>query len=83
MAKAVIIWGTMALLPFTAPLLAQDNVRDACMADIRQLCSTELASLSREKVRACLVKNIKETSPACQAAAKARRDADRAKKKGS
>lgn len=83
MAKAVIIWGTMALLPFTAPLLAQDNVRDACMADIRQLCSAELASLSREKVRACLVKNIKKTSPGCQAAAKARRDAERAKKKDS
>jgi hypothetical protein len=83
MAKAVIIWGAMALLPFAAPLSAQDNVREACMADIHQFCSAELASFSREKVRACLVKNIKKTSPGCQAAAKARRDAERAKKKGS
>lgn len=83
MAKAVIVWGAMALVLFGAPLSAQDNVREACMADIRQFCSAELASFSREKVRACLIKNIKKTSPACQAAAKARRDAERAKKKGS
>jgi hypothetical protein len=53
------------------------------MPDIRKYCSAELGTFSREKVRACLIKNIKKTSPACQAAAKARRDAERATKKGS
>lgn len=53
------------------------------MPDIRKYCAAELGAFSREKVRACLVKNIKRTSPSCQAAAKARRDAERAKKKSS
>jgi hypothetical protein len=53
------------------------------MPDIRKYCSAELATFSRDNVRACLIKNIKKTSPACQKAAKARRDAERAKKKDS
>lgn len=64
-----------------APALAQDTVREACMPDIQKYCSAELGTFSRERVRACLIKNIKKTSPACQAAAKARRDAERAKKR--
>ena len=83
MAKAVIACGAMALVLFGAPLSAQNTVREACMPDIRKYCAAELGSFSRENVRACLIKNIKQTSPACQAAAKARRDAERAKKKGS
>jgi len=79
MSKAAIIWGT-ALLLTAAPMSAQGNVREACMPDIQKYCSAELGTFSREKVRACLIKNIRKTSPACQAAAKARRDAERAKK---
>jgi hypothetical protein len=45
-------------------------------------CSAELRTFIREKVRACLVKNIKKTSPACQAAVMAQRDAERAKQRG-
>ena len=82
MSKAVFILMASALLLSTAPLSAQDNVREACMPDIRKYCSAELATFSRDNVRACLIKNIKKTSPACQEAAKARRDAERAKKKG-
>lgn len=82
MSKAVFIFATSALLS-AAPLKAQDNVREACMPDIRKYCSPELGTFSRENVRACLIKNIKKTSSACQQAAKARRDAERAKKKGS
>jgi hypothetical protein len=52
------------------------------MPDIRALCAAELASFDIEKVRACLIENIKKASPACQAAAKARRDAEPAKKEG-
>jgi hypothetical protein len=71
-----------ALLLCAAPLSAQTEVREACMPDIQKYCSAELGTFNREKVRACLVKNIKKTSPACQAAAKAQRDAERAKQKG-
>jgi hypothetical protein len=83
MSKKVLIMATSAMLLSAAPLAAQNTVREACMPDIRQYCSAELATFSRDKVRACLIKNIKKTSPACQQAAKARRDAERAKKMGS
>jgi hypothetical protein len=82
MSKAAII-GAATLLISAAPLSAQDNVREACMPDIQKYCFAELGTFSREKVRACLIKNIRKTSPACQAAAKAQRDAERAKKKSS
>jgi hypothetical protein len=49
------------------------------MPDIVKYCSAELGTFNRENVRVCLIKNIKKTSPACQKAAKARRDAERAK----
>lgn len=72
-----------ALMLSAVPLSAQGNVREACMPDIQKYCSAELGTFSRDKVRACLIKNIRKTSPACQAAAKAQRDAERAKKKKS
>jgi hypothetical protein len=81
MSKPVMILAATALLLTTAPLSAQDTVREACMPDIRQLCSAELGTFSRAKVRACLIKNFKRTSPACQAAAKAQRDAEYAKER--
>lgn len=59
------------------PALAQQTVREACMPDIRTFCPTELASFDRAKVRECLIRNIAKSSPACRAAAKAKRDADR------
>lgn len=83
MSKAAIIWAATALLLFAAPLSAQNDVREACMPDIRQFCSAELGTFSREMVRACLIKSIRKTSPACQAAAKAQRDAERTNKRDS
>jgi len=83
MLKTTLIVAASGLLFSATPLLAQDNVREACMPDIRKYCTAELGSFSRENVRACLTKNIKKTSPACQKAAKAQRDAERAKKRGS
>ena len=83
MSRAAFILAASGLFFSAAPLLAQDSVRNACMPDIRKYCSAELASFSRDKVRACLIKNIKKTTPGCQEAAKARRDAERAKKIGS
>ena len=82
MQKTTLIFAASAMLLSATQLSAQDNVRKACMPDIRKYCSAELGSFSRENVRACLIKNIKKTSPACQAAAKARRDAERSKKAG-
>ena len=79
MPRIVLILGASALLLSAAPVSAQDNVRKACMPDIVKYCSAELGTFNRENVRACLIKNIKKTSPACRTAAKARRDAERAK----
>jgi hypothetical protein len=79
MSKAITLWAATALMFTAAPLAAQDNVREACMPDIRNLCAAEMATFDRDKVRACLIENIKKTSPACQAAAKARRDAEATK----
>jgi hypothetical protein len=81
MSRIVLILGASALLLSAVPVSAQDNVREACMPDIVKYCSAELSTFNRENVRACLIKNIKKTSPACQKAAKARRDAERAKKR--
>lgn len=83
MPKTIFILPASVLLLSATPLLAQNTVRAACMPDIRKYCSAELATFNRENIRACLIKNIKQTSPACQEAAKARRDAERAKKAGS
>jgi len=80
MPKAAII-GAATLIISATPLFAQNDVRKACMPDIQKYCSAELGTFSREKVRACLIKNIKKTSPACQAAAKAQHEAERAKKR--
>ena len=82
MTRNMMIWPTAALLFSSAPALAQEDVRVACMPDIRTYCAAELASFDRDKIRACLIDNIKKTSPGCQAAAKARRDAEPAKKEG-
>lgn len=81
MRKSILFIGAAMLSLQTMPAVAQDNVREACMADIRKFCSAELMTFDREKVRACLRTNIKKTSPACRAAAKARRDAEAAAKK--
>lgn len=79
MSKAMTMWATTALVLTSAPLAGQDTVREACMPDIRNFCAAEMATFDRDKVRACLIENIKKTSPACQAAAKARRDAEATK----
>ena len=68
---------TIGAVVATAPAEAQQTVREACMPDIRTFCANELATFDRAKVRECLIRNIAKTSPACRAAAKAKRDADR------
>ena len=79
MSKSMNMWAATALMFTGAPLAAQDTVREACMPDIRNFCAAEMATFDIQKVRACLIENIKKTSPACQAAAKARRDAEATK----
>jgi len=83
MSKTALILAAPAMLISATPLLAQNTVRAACMPDIRKYCSAELATFNRENIRACLIKNIKKTSPDCQKAAKGQRDAARAQKAGS
>ncbi|MFM9852140.1 MAG: hypothetical protein ACKVOJ_04920 [Sphingomonadaceae bacterium] len=80
MPRSVIFLAATTLLLSAAPLSAQDNVREACMPDIRKYCSAEMMTFNRDAVRACLIKNIKKTSPSCRAAVKARRDAMKAQK---
>jgi len=81
MPRTLLMLRAPALLLSAVPVSAQDNVREACMPGIVKYCSAELGTFNREKIRACLIKNIKKTSPACRTAAKARRDAERAKKR--
>lgn len=64
------------------PVEAQTSVREACMADIQKFCSPELATFNRDKVRACLIRNIQKASPGCKVAAKAQRDRLRMQKSG-
>lgn len=77
----VSVMSCVAILIAT-PVVAQPSVREACMADIQKFCSPELATFSRDKVRACLIRNIQKTSPGCKEAAKAQRDRQRALKSG-
>jgi hypothetical protein len=56
-----------ALSGLAAPAIAQDAGRAACFADAKVVCPKELADHDRAAVRACLVKNIDKTSPACRA----------------
>jgi hypothetical protein len=44
---------------------AADPGKAACMPDAKRLCSAEMKSLSRSKVRTCLIVHMSETSPTC------------------
>lgn len=45
--------------------LAADPGKQACLSDAKRLCAPEMQSLSRSKVRACLITHIEQTSPGC------------------
>jgi hypothetical protein len=49
----------------TSPAWAADPGKAACMGDAKRLCAAEMNSLSRSKVRACLIAHIDQTSPTC------------------
>ena len=44
---------------------AADPGKAACMPDAKRLCAAEMKSLSRSKVRACLIAHMSETAPVC------------------
>lgn len=44
---------------------AEDAGKKACLPDARRLCAAEMKSLSRAKVRACLITHIEQTGPVC------------------
>lgn len=54
----------MSSSAFAAP----DPGKKACAKEARILCPTEMKSLSRKKVEACMIRNIEKTSPTCKAA---------------
>lgn len=49
----------------TVPAHAADPAKQACIADARRLCAPEMQTLSRSRVRACLITHIEQTSPTC------------------
>lgn len=44
---------------------AADPGKRACMADAKRLCAAEMQTLSRSKVRACLIVHMEQTAPPC------------------
>ena len=47
---------------------AAPSVREACMPEIQQMCSAELAARSRERVKSCLQDNKDKLSEGCRSA---------------
>ncbi|WP_353228272.1 hypothetical protein [Novosphingobium sp.] len=62
---AMIVLAPALMAAGIAPALADDAGKKACMPDAKRLCSHEMHSLSRSKVRACLIVHMAETSPPC------------------
>jgi hypothetical protein len=56
---------TMTALLLTNAAHAEDSGKKACMPDAKRLCSAEMNTLSRSKVRACLIAHMEQTSPPC------------------
>lgn len=56
---------TMATLLAAGSAHAADAGKAACMPDAKRLCAAEMHSLSRAKVRACLIAHMAQTSPVC------------------
>ena len=52
-------------LVMAAPAHAEDAGKAACMPDAKRLCAAEMKTLSRSRVRACLITHIEQTSPTC------------------
>lgn len=63
---AALLIGLVAI-PFAAHA-KPDPGRKACAQEARRLCPTEMKSLSRKKVEACMIAKITQTSPVCHAA---------------
>ena len=61
-AAAALSAGTMA---HAAP---PDPGKKACAVEARSLCPSEMRSMSRKKVEACMIVRIEQTSPACHSA---------------
>jgi|GEM_PF-1966092 len=68
-----------ALSPVSA--FAGDPGKHACFQDAKRLCQAEMSTLSRSKVRACMIVHLEQVSPQCHTYMIAERDkAMRAKK---
>lgn len=56
-----------AIMATTAQAQA-DPGKKACVQEARRLCPSEMKSMSRKKVEACMIVKIEQTSPQCHAA---------------
>jgi alkanesulfonate monooxygenase SsuD/methylene tetrahydromethanopterin reductase-like flavin-dependent oxidoreductase (luciferase family) len=62
--KGSLILAAAAILG-VVPASAADPGKQACMADAKRLCAAEMHTLSRSRVRACLITHIDQTAPTC------------------
>jgi len=57
----------VAFMCLPAASLANDPGKRDCLQDAKRLCAPEMNALSRNRVKACLIRNIDQTSPVCHA----------------
>ncbi|MDE1915252.1 MAG: hypothetical protein KGJ57_10150 [Sphingomonadales bacterium] len=55
----------LSLMQAGALMASADPARQACISDVHRLCKAEMQTMSRSKVRACLIVHMAETSPPC------------------
>jgi hypothetical protein len=63
--RAAAAAAAMILAPACAAAQGTAEQRSACMGDAFQFCGSDIPDV--EKITACLKKNVKQISPACQA----------------
>ena len=55
----------LAAVALALPAKAEDAGKKACFDDAKRLCSAEMKTFSRARVRACLIAHIDQTGPQC------------------
>ena len=55
----------LAMVAVALPAMAEDAGKTACLPDAKRLCAAEMKTLSRARVRGCLIAHIDQTAPQC------------------
>jgi hypothetical protein len=65
--RLLVAGALLATIPTLAPVqaYADDTGKKLCLPDAKRLCAAQMQSLSRAKVRACLIAHLQDTSPPC------------------